>query len=182
MLSLFCIWQFRTQRLDKKHQRCPKNVFSPFVTPKIFLKHLTLSFWYPYGALTSYKKLEKTNRQSLKYLKADQKQTNSTDQRIWLHRSPFDKTGSIIRTTISNYRDKRSFWKSGFVNFLTLLYSDTVWKVWKFVWLIFIYSRDWQIIRVTDRQASLHRTSTWWVKKTYFQNQALLVFQQYCVL
>ena len=37
----------------------------------IFFKNRTLSLLYPYGALTSCKKLEKTNEQSLRYLKTD---------------------------------------------------------------------------------------------------------------
>ena len=38
----------------------PKWEFSPFVTPQdFFFKNRTLSLLYPYGALTSCKKLEK---------------------------------------------------------------------------------------------------------------------------
>ena len=51
--------------MDKKHQKYPKNGgFPPFVTPKIFFKNRALSFLYPYDALTSCKKLEKTNGRS----------------------------------------------------------------------------------------------------------------------
>ena len=58
--------------MDKKHKKCPQNgVFPPFLTPKIFFKNRALSLLYPYGALTSCKKLEKTNEQSLRYLKTD---------------------------------------------------------------------------------------------------------------
>ena len=53
--------------MDEKHKKCPKNrVFSP-----IFFKNWALPLLYPYGALTSCKKLEKPNEQSLRYLKAD---------------------------------------------------------------------------------------------------------------
>ena len=49
--------------MDKKHQKCPKNgVFPPFVTPQDFFKNQALSLLYPDGALTSCKKLEKTNK------------------------------------------------------------------------------------------------------------------------
>ena len=48
--------------MDKKPQKLPKNGdFPPFVTPQdFFFKNLALSLLYPYGALTSCKKLEKT--------------------------------------------------------------------------------------------------------------------------
>ena len=56
--------------MDKKHQKYPQNgCFPPFVTPKIFFKNRALSLLYPYGALTSCKKLEKTNEQSLEIFK-----------------------------------------------------------------------------------------------------------------
>ena len=46
--------------MDKKHQQYPQNgVFPQFVTP--FFKNRALSLLYPYGAVTSCKKLEKTN-------------------------------------------------------------------------------------------------------------------------
>ena len=46
--------------MDKKHQKCPKNVFSPFVTPQyFFFKNRALSLLYPYGALNSCKKIRK---------------------------------------------------------------------------------------------------------------------------
>ena len=47
--------------MDKKHQKHPKNGALPLL--------------YPYGGLTSCKKLEKNKEQSLRYLKTDQ-QTN----------------------------------------------------------------------------------------------------------
>ena len=59
--------------MGKKLTKSPKNgVFPPFVTPKIFFfKNLTLTLLYPYGSLTSCKKLEKNNGQFLRYLKMD---------------------------------------------------------------------------------------------------------------
>ena len=54
--------------MDKKYQKYPQNgVFPPFVTTQgFFFKNRALSLLYPYGALTSCKKLEKNNEQSLK--------------------------------------------------------------------------------------------------------------------
>ena len=46
------------------------------VTPQDFFKNRALSLLYPYIVLTSCKKLEKTNRQSLRYLEPEQR----TDQ------------------------------------------------------------------------------------------------------
>ena len=40
-------------------------------SPRFFFKNWALSLLCPYGALTSCKKLEKTNGQSLRYLKTD---------------------------------------------------------------------------------------------------------------
>ena len=46
--------------------------FSPICDPpRFFFKNWALSLLYPYGALASCKKLEKTNEQSLRYLKTD---------------------------------------------------------------------------------------------------------------
>ena len=47
------------------------GVFPHLWPPKIFLKNRALSLLYPYGALTSSKKLEKTIERSLRYLKTD---------------------------------------------------------------------------------------------------------------
>ena len=56
--------------MNKKHQKYPKNVFFPHLWPPRFLfKNRALSLSYPYGALTSCKKLEKTNERSLRYSK-----------------------------------------------------------------------------------------------------------------
>ena len=46
--------------------------FSPICDPpRFFFKNPALSLLYPYDALTSCKKLDKTNEQSLRYLKTD---------------------------------------------------------------------------------------------------------------
>ena len=67
--------------MDKKHQKYPQNGgFPPFVTPKIFSKNRALSLLYPYGALTSCKKLEKTNERSLRYLKTNRPTDKPTDE------------------------------------------------------------------------------------------------------
>ena len=56
--------------MDKKHQQYPKNGFSPNCDPsKIIFKNLALSLLYPYGALASCTKLEKTNGLSLEIFK-----------------------------------------------------------------------------------------------------------------
>ena len=58
--------------MNKKPQKCPQNGrFTPIVTQKIFFNNRALSLLYPYGALASCKKLEKTNERSLRYLKTD---------------------------------------------------------------------------------------------------------------
>ena len=57
--------------MDKKHQKYPKNGgFPPFVTPQDFFSKIGLChFCTLYGALTSCKKLEKTNERSLEIFK-----------------------------------------------------------------------------------------------------------------
>ena len=46
--------------MDKKYIQMTQNEgFSLFVTPQEFFKNQALSILYPYGALTSCKKLEK---------------------------------------------------------------------------------------------------------------------------
>ena len=56
--------------------------FSPICDPpRFFFKNRALSLLYPYGALTSRKKLEKTNERSLRHSKADGRTTDQrTDQ------------------------------------------------------------------------------------------------------
>ena len=56
--------------------------FPPICDPPRFSQNLALSLLYPYGALTSYKKLEKTNGQSLRFLKMDKPMDGRTDQRM----------------------------------------------------------------------------------------------------
>ena len=70
--------------MDQKHQKCLKNGgFPPFVNPKIFFfKNPALSLLYLYGVLTSYKKLEKNNSQSLRYLKTDHRPTDQQTRAI----------------------------------------------------------------------------------------------------
>ena len=61
------------QRYGQKTSKMPpKWGFPPICDPpRFFFKSRALSLLYPYGALTSCKKLEKTNEQSLRYLKTD---------------------------------------------------------------------------------------------------------------
>ena len=65
--------------------------------PQTFFKNRALSLLYPYDALTSRKKLEKNNGQSLRYLKTDGRtdgRTNGrTDQRT-------DGQGRLLRTLL----------------------------------------------------------------------------------
>ena len=69
------------QGCGQKHQKCPKNgVFPICDPPRIFFTNRALSLLYPYGTLTSYKKLQKTNVRSLRYLKADQRTDGQTDK------------------------------------------------------------------------------------------------------
>ena len=64
----------KVAHMDKKYQKCPQNgFFPPFATPKIFFKNRALSLLYPYGVLTSCKKLEKSLELSLRYLKTDER-------------------------------------------------------------------------------------------------------------
>ena len=61
-----------------KHQKCPKMGFSPNLwPPRFFFKNRALSLLYHHGALTSCKKLEKTNEQSLRYSKMEGAQTKN---------------------------------------------------------------------------------------------------------
>ena len=75
------------QRYGPKHRKCQLEFF--FTKP-------TLSLLYPYGALTSCKKLEKTNARSLRYLKTitltDRRTDRHTDGQGQLLRTPSGKT------------------------------------------------------------------------------------------
>ena len=68
--------------MNKKHQKCPINgVFPPLCDPpRFFFKNLALSLLYPYDALTSLKKLEKTDGWSLRYLKTYTHTDTHTDK------------------------------------------------------------------------------------------------------
>ena len=48
--------------------------------PRFFFKNRALSLLYPYGALTSCKKLEKNNQRSLRYLKTDGRTDRRTNK------------------------------------------------------------------------------------------------------
>ena len=63
--AVFEIW---TKNI-KMTQKCE---FSPICDPpRFFFKNRALSLLYPYGALTSYKKLEKSLERSMRYLETD---------------------------------------------------------------------------------------------------------------
>ena len=56
----------------KNIKNAPKMGFFPICDPpRFFFKNRALSLLYPYGALTSCKKLEKSLERSLRYLKTD---------------------------------------------------------------------------------------------------------------
>ena len=75
--------------MDKKHQKHPQGGGFPLlVTPQDFFRNQAVSLLYPYGALTSCKKLEKNNKRSLRYSKTDRR---TTDQRT-------DGQGRLLRT------------------------------------------------------------------------------------
>ena len=68
------------QRYGQKTSKIPQNWgFSPICDPpRFFFKNRALSLLYPYGALTSCKKLEKTNEQFPRYLKTDRRTDQQT--------------------------------------------------------------------------------------------------------
>ena len=82
--------------MDKKCQKCSKNWGFP---QDFFFKIRALSLLYPYGTLTSCKKLEKTNEWSLRYLKTDHGRMDgrTTDGQGRLLRTPRENAGSKIR-------------------------------------------------------------------------------------
>ena len=67
--------------------------FPPISDPPqyFFFKNRALSLLYPYGALTSWKKLENTNEQSLRYSKTDTRTDGHTHRRTHGH-------GRLLRT------------------------------------------------------------------------------------
>ena len=67
-------------RYGQKISKCI-NGFPPFEAPKIFFKNRALSLSYPYGALTSCKKLEKSLERFLRYLKTDEPTDGRTNGR-----------------------------------------------------------------------------------------------------
>ena len=70
------------QRYGQKTSKMPQKWgFSPICDPQDFFKNLALSLLYPYGFLTSYKKLEKTNgRQTKDGPRTDHWQTTDRPQ------------------------------------------------------------------------------------------------------
>ena len=62
---MYIILENSNDWMKRYGQKCPKNGGLPYLRPpRFFFKNLALSLLYPYGALTSCKKLEK-NEQSL---------------------------------------------------------------------------------------------------------------------
>ena len=60
----------------KKLQKYPQNEFSLICDPQGFFQNWDLSLLYPYGALTSCKKLANINGWYLRYLNTDHRPTN----------------------------------------------------------------------------------------------------------
>ena len=78
--------------MDKKHQNAPTMVVFPICDPPgFFFKNRALSLLYPYGTLTSCKKLEKTKEWSLRYLKTDGR-TDGPQTRV-ITKDPSGKPG-----------------------------------------------------------------------------------------
>ena len=72
MLKLLHILMTGCKDMGKKLQKYPQKWgLSPICDPQDFFSKIRLSLFYPYGALTSCRKLEKTNGQSPRYLKMD---------------------------------------------------------------------------------------------------------------
>ena len=85
------------QRYGQKTSNMPQKWgFYPICDPQeFFFKNQALSLLYPYGTLTSSKKLEKNNEWSLRYLKTDHGRTNGprTNGQGRLLRTPSGKPG-----------------------------------------------------------------------------------------
>ena len=81
------------QRYGQKISKMPpKWGFSPICDPQdFFFENRALSLLYPYGTLTSCKKLEKSLERSLRYLKTDH--GPRTDGQGRLLRTPLSKPG-----------------------------------------------------------------------------------------
>ena len=74
----------------KTIKNAPKmGAFPHLQPPRFFFKNRALSLLYPYGALTSCKELEKTNKRSLRYSKTD----THTDGQGRILRVPSGKPG-----------------------------------------------------------------------------------------
>ena len=103
--------------MDKKPQNTPKVFFSPFLTPRFFFKNRALSLLYPYGALTSGKKIRKTNEQFLRHVKMNQGTDRRTDR-------PTDGQAQFLRTPLGNPGFQNGgFWPQNF---------ESKWKAFKF--------------------------------------------------
>ena len=83
------------QRYGQKTSKMPQKWgFSPICDPpRFFFKNRALSLLYPYGVLTSCKKLEKTNERSLRYLKTETRTDTWTHGHGRLLRTPSGKRG-----------------------------------------------------------------------------------------
>ena len=86
--------------------------FSPICDPKrSFFKNRALSLLYPYGALTSCKKIEKTNERSLRCLKTDGPRTNGRTRAITkdpLGRNRGPKLEKSLEPSLEIFKDRRT--------------------------------------------------------------------------
>ena len=105
------------QRYGQKTSKIPQKWgFSPICDPpRFFFKNRALSLLYPYGALTSCKKLEKTNEQSLRYLKTDGHTDGRTDGQGRLLRTPSGKPG-VQNVVVTNQDNFQSTYATGVID------------------------------------------------------------------
>ena len=88
--------------------RSPKGVFPHLWPPGFFFKNRALSLLYPYGALTSCKKLEKSLERSLRYSKTDgptDQRTNKVDYHGPHRVNPGSKIRKILRAVSEIFKD-----------------------------------------------------------------------------
>ena len=88
------------QKYKQKIKNAPKmEVFPHLWPPRFFVKNRALSLLYPYGALTSCKKLEKTDEWSLRSSKRDRRTDKRTDRHT-------DRQRRLQRTLWANQGSK----------------------------------------------------------------------------
>ena len=114
--------------MDKKHQN---GVFPPFVASQDFFQNRTLSLLYPYGALTSCKKLEKTNELSLRYLKMDERTDHGRTDKGDYYGPPRENAGSKMC----------KYFLSLLLSFVVLLWCNFIFLCWVLRWMNLEYCK-----------------------------------------